>query len=385
MTDTTTTPSRARRRTLRPVPLWAWALIGLVVAALGTGAAYLASGALTNVPDVVGRPSDEAQRVLGAAGFSPSLVTKVETSAPAGQVLAQDPAPGTIARRGDAVRLTVATPLPVPAPDVVGRSAEYARAALTGSGLAASVLESYDASATSGTVIAQAPIARSVLVKGAVVALLVSKGPVPALVTVPNVSGRTELDASAVLTLAGFETDVLDSAGSTAASGTVAGQLPRAGAKGARGSTVYVLVSRGDSSTAVALPDVSDLAQTDALSALTAAGFPARVVRARSTTIATGTVIAQLPPPGARAARGSDVLVIISTGRAAGFAAPSLSGRTSAAAQAALEPLELVFRSVSSPSASVPAGIVIAQLPTPGALVVPGTSVLCVVSSGAPR
>lgn len=378
-------PAPATRRKALPVPWWAWVAGGALAAALVAGLAVVGTGTVANVPGVVGLSAADAASRLAAAGFAQGTVTKVETSAPSGRVLAQSPAAGAIGRHGDRVSLTVATPLLALVPDVTGRPADEARTVLAALGLAGVALESYDASATSGTVTAQAPPAGTRLVRGASVGMLVSRGPSPAPVTVPDVAHKPQLDAVAVLTLAGFTPEVVDGAGSSEPSGTAAGQVPRAGARAPRGSIVYVLVSRGPSPDATGVPEVADLSEADAVAQLSSAGFPAKTVMSRSTSVATGTVITQLPAAGSKALKGSQVLLVISAGRAASVPVPPIAGLTAAAAQAALAPSGLGMRTVSSPSASVPAETVVAQLPAMGATADIGSAVLAIVSSGEPK
>ena len=95
-------------------------------------------------------------------------------------------------------------------------------------------------------------------------------------------------------------------------------------------------------------------------------------------------MIAQMPSTGAPAVRGTEVLIAVSTGPG-GITVPRRAGATAAAAQATLETAGLAFRSVPSVSASLPAGRVITQLPSPGSFAAPGTQVLCIVSTGTPR
>ncbi|HXF35600.1 MAG TPA: transglycosylase domain-containing protein, partial [Actinomycetota bacterium] len=75
----------------------------------------------TEVPDVVGQPVARARAAIEAAGLTP-IVERVRSARPEGTVLSQDPAPGTRAVLGGAVRLRVSTgePARVAVPDVVG-------------------------------------------------------------------------------------------------------------------------------------------------------------------------------------------------------------------------------------------------------------------------
>lgn len=72
------------------------------------------------VPDVVGRPTEEARTGLDAAGFPTIKIVTAASARPVGTVLAQDPAAGASAPAGALVTLTVsgggAAPSPKPSP-----------------------------------------------------------------------------------------------------------------------------------------------------------------------------------------------------------------------------------------------------------------------------
>jgi beta-lactam-binding protein with PASTA domain len=72
------------------------------------------------VPDVVGRPRDEAQRTLQDAGLQASAKEEESQDAEPGTVLRQDPAAGTALAKGKTVALVVAkAPADVPVPGVI--------------------------------------------------------------------------------------------------------------------------------------------------------------------------------------------------------------------------------------------------------------------------
>jgi eukaryotic-like serine/threonine-protein kinase len=102
---------------------------------------------VANVPDVVGLSTEAATARLSEAGF-PTRVDRVPASDPDGTVVAQDPAGGTRARRGRAVRISVSigrgettttvvtttTQSRAAVPDTVGQDEAAARATLEGAG-----------------------------------------------------------------------------------------------------------------------------------------------------------------------------------------------------------------------------------------------------------
>lgn len=79
----------------------------LLAATEATGTSEL----LVEVPDVTGRPLEEARQLLMLAGFSVVLNATPAGDSPTGTVLAQEPAAGAVLARGSEVVLTHADPL----------------------------------------------------------------------------------------------------------------------------------------------------------------------------------------------------------------------------------------------------------------------------------
>ena len=92
-----------------------------------------------DVPNTVGRPRSEAQSTLESAGFTVSATEAHSPSVPAGSVISQEPAGGSLFR-GDEVHVVVSLgPEMVTVPNVVDMSEADAVAALQAAGLAAEV------------------------------------------------------------------------------------------------------------------------------------------------------------------------------------------------------------------------------------------------------
>ena len=91
----------------------------------------------TDVPDVTGKPQDQAQQQLQAAAFEASVVY-VSSGKPAGTVVSQSPAGGTPAKRNTRVQLKASLgPNPGPqqvVPNVIGLSPGQAEARLRAAG-----------------------------------------------------------------------------------------------------------------------------------------------------------------------------------------------------------------------------------------------------------
>src|SRR5215207_972313 len=92
------------------------------------------------VPDVVGRPRDEAERLLREAGFEPSVTEEESEDEDPGTVLEQDPAAGTQVAEGGTVELVVAkAPEEVRVPGVIDSTEDDATQALEDAGFEVTV------------------------------------------------------------------------------------------------------------------------------------------------------------------------------------------------------------------------------------------------------
>jgi eukaryotic-like serine/threonine-protein kinase len=280
--DETETPPPRRPR----LGLWPW-LLALLVVVLGlvAGAILLARdddepagptttaqtttpAALVAVPDVAGTTSSEATATLRAAGFEVN-VEPVPSDRPPGTVVAQNPPPGTKAKKGTSVRINVAqpaqettppatsapaattappattAPAPQPAivPDAVGQELADAARAFAGEGLKASV-RSVPSNEPAGRVVAQAQPPDTELTQGDTVQLNVSIGPDPGEpVAVPGVTGRRLDEGRDMLERAGFEVLALSLEDEIRREATISSQSPSAEARIPRGALVLLYVA----------------------------------------------------------------------------------------------------------------------------------------------
>ncbi len=164
------------------------------------------------VPEVAGRPAEQALAVLRAAPYQLEVARR-DVSDPevaAGLVVRTDPAGGASVRQGTEVVLEVSVgSAPVEVPDVVGLPRAQALARLEEAGLEISVSEAYrDDEPRLGRVASQSPRAGAAAQRGREVALVVSRG--PATVRVPDVRGQTVETAVDRLETAGFEVEVVE-------------------------------------------------------------------------------------------------------------------------------------------------------------------------------
>jgi eukaryotic-like serine/threonine-protein kinase len=187
-----------------------------------------------DVPTLTGKTEAEASQILEDNHLVVGEPTREYNDAvELGSVIATDPVAGTSLPPGTAVSLVVSKGVqPVDVPDVTGKSLDDAKKALEDAGLRAKVShEKYNEQVNAGDVISQSP-KDGQAPKDSVVQLVVSLG--PPLVDVPDVTGHSIGDATAILQSAGFH---VRAAGF--GNGTVFRQSP-SGGQAPKGSTVTV-------------------------------------------------------------------------------------------------------------------------------------------------
>lgn len=151
---------------------------------------------VSDVPDVVGMPLEQAEQAIRANDLTLAPVERRNSLAPLDQVLAQDPEPRQV-KSGELVSLVVSDgPAILALPDLAGNPAAEAQAALQEQGFGAVIAEVFHGAAP-GTVVGQSPPPGEPHQQGTEVTLQVSKGPQP--FAVPDVKGKSCADASSQL------------------------------------------------------------------------------------------------------------------------------------------------------------------------------------------
>lgn len=161
-----------------------------------------------SVPDLKGRPLEEAKAELTKTGLAPGIVTQAFSQDVAqGSVIESQPAGGQKRAPDTAIALVVSKGRPVPVPPVTGKPVDQARAALEAVGLkAATAPEQVNSASPAGTVAGQSVAAGAQAAAGDTVTLTVSKG--PRQVQVPDVTGQDVDPARKALEALGFKVKV---------------------------------------------------------------------------------------------------------------------------------------------------------------------------------
>jgi eukaryotic-like serine/threonine-protein kinase len=204
---------------------------------------YVSTGPPTvQVPDVRGRPRDEAVAAITAAGLT-AQVRAVPSNEPEDTVIAQAPRPGTEVEEGAAVRINVSSgPEQVAVPAVVGQPFESARSTLQAAGFRVEVRD-VDSNQPRGTVVAQDPAGNSLAARRSLVRLAVSRG--PTTMPIPDVTSLDRDTAEQTLRDSGFRPRVQrEDTTDPDLDGVVVSQTPEGGTQAEPDSEVSIIVGR---------------------------------------------------------------------------------------------------------------------------------------------
>lgn len=278
------------------------------------------------VPSVIDLDGASARQRLEAAGLRPQVEEAFDETVAAGLVIGQEPDAGATIQRLAPVVVTVSRgPSLAPLPNVVGLTAEDARATLDRRGFQVIEVAAFNEDVPAGTVLGQEPLAGATVDRRSVVVVHVSRG--VEMVPAPPVVGRAEDDARRAIELVGLtvgETTYVED--DSIPNGVVAAQTPASGTAAPRGSEVLLTVVRiGE----VVVPELVGQGVDAAQRTLFDNGLLIGSMRRIPTGGAAGEiVVGQEPGPGAKVARGFGVRLIVAIPAAAPSPppAPTASG-----------------------------------------------------------
>ncbi|NTU71816.1 MAG: PASTA domain-containing protein [Coriobacteriia bacterium] len=358
-----------------------------------------------DMPDVTGELQGRALAKLQAAGFSAQVLHDHSDRLPRGYLLGQYPVAGAAVQPGADVVLLASTgraQLPTPdvmLPHVVGLDQEVAAQKIAAASLVPRIVYDFDPVAVHGTVLAQIPSEEALttpvrrrggkawLIIALVLLAIAAAGaaiwylnrPMP----IPNLSGLTQSQAEKSVQQAGF------ALGSVATSqtaddkllGTVVGQAPNPGGSAAHGSEISLVIAGGQ--LLVTVPNVVGSTQAVGIKTLQDNRFAFATSSAYSSTVPSGSIIAQSPIAGDKIPPGTTVGLSLSMGPRI-ITVPNVVAQLKVTAETSLRGSGLEVASASNYDSATPAGQVIGQQPTMGIGVTPGTKVGLTVSRGLP-
>ncbi|MDR1018741.1 MAG: Stk1 family PASTA domain-containing Ser/Thr kinase [Lachnospiraceae bacterium] len=275
----------------------------------------------------------------------------------------------------------------VKVPDVVGKSEDDAISALNKRNLGYQVVERAESEEyDEGIVFKQGTEAGKKVKKNTRIKIWISSGKKGENVTVPDVVGKDEDTATQELADLGFETTVDYQNSDEVEEGKVISTSPAAGTEAEKGSTVTVVVSKGEESKYVTIPDVVGMNVNDATAALTAAGINQSDITTTfesSETVGKNEVISQTPGSG-KAPEGTTVSITVSTGpKDVSVTIPTnIVGNSQSNATSILQGAGLNVNVVYANSEDEDAGKVVKVSPGQGSKVKPGATITITVGQG---
>lgn len=205
------------------------------------------SGRDVAVPDLTRLTVQEAQEALSRVGLLIEQVAeRNDDRIEAGQILAQEPPPGSVIKRGRKVKVVVSLGDRVDAaPELRGTAARRAQITLQQQGLRIGrEVYVFSRRVPEDMVIAQDPPPETARQPGSRVDLLVSRGTRPRAFVMPDFTGRREAEVVAFLARSGLRTaPARHDPGRPGPAGLVVAQAPEAGYPVRAGDLITLTVS----------------------------------------------------------------------------------------------------------------------------------------------
>jgi eukaryotic-like serine/threonine-protein kinase len=292
----------------RALWLFAAAALAAIVAVLAL-VLLSPSAARVTVPDVTGKTQAVAVATLKRAGLNPKVSLAANASVASGLVIGETPPSGTIVAKGSSVNVVVSSgPGSQALANLAGKKSADAVKILRDDGFLPSTQSQSSETIPKGLVISTNPSAGTEVQVGSPVTVLVSSG--PAQVSVPNVTGESQANATAALAAAGLKVSVSKREVPEPQPGTVISQSPSASSQAKVGSSVAIVVAQAPQK--VAVPNVVGQSEEQAMATLSGQGFTsATVTRTVTDPTKNGIVVQQSPAAGAKAAKGASVTLAV--------------------------------------------------------------------------
>ena len=199
------------------------------------------------MPKLVGHSEEEAEKILQGLDLTMQVEQKNSDEVEKGIVISQKEEPDTVIPRFSKITVVISAgsdKVDLSELGLSGMTLETAVRLLEGKNLKADVREEASEEVASGTIIRYEPEEKVAL--GSTVTLYVSTGPEEEFVPVPNLYGKTDAEAAALLSAAGLVTgEVSKEYDSTISAGHVISQGVEAGTQVAPGDTVDYTLSLG--------------------------------------------------------------------------------------------------------------------------------------------
>ena len=265
---------------------------------------------MSEVPNLIGTPLDEAREILREAKLSVQMDYQTNIDYSENTVFDQEPRAGAKLEQAETVRLWVSKGTgPMTLIKVIGDSVGDAVRDLEAMGLRVDTLELEDPVQPAGQIIDQNPVAGSEITPGTRVILFVSKG--PAVEQIPDLENRPVLAAMNIISQLGWLASTSEEPSEIIPAGLVIRTEPPAQSKLSPGSRVEIIISSG--LPVMIVPSVTSLLEDSAVQILEQEGFQINLIEELlpSESVNDGRVISQSPQPEIEAELGTIVTIVI--------------------------------------------------------------------------
>ena len=270
------------------------------------------------VPDLRGRDRQAATSVLTSARLQLGETTTREADEPAGMVIEQSPAAGERVQIGTAVQVSVATPIRVEVPSLIGKQEGEALALLKNRRLQVGQVQTREAAGTRSAILDQRPRAGERVDTGSAIDLTVATA---VTIVVPDLHGTTRDESSNLLRLRGLVPGSVEIRVSAAFPGSIVDQQPAAGARVEAGTPVATWIAAPAPPelippqviTLFEVPDLKGRTRDEALAILADRGLVLGQAGTILSTDTPDTVVSQQPAGASRVAPGTSVDVVLAS------------------------------------------------------------------------
>jgi serine/threonine protein kinase len=234
-----------------PFKLWTWMMVVLLIVGFLLGM-YLSTTVLAKseviVPDLTEKTLAEAERELTSRGLILKMGKKVNhPTIEADLIITQVPKPKEVVKKNIEVEVTLSKgPLMVEVPTVVNKSLTAAEVELANYGLLSDPFYVYHNQIAEDYVIRQEPAPGQNIAQESLIKLIVSKGPAPTWIKMPQLVGYNLTEAKEIIQSNGLTLGVLDPETSYRyPAETVLRQDPGADSEVLQGTIVNLVISAG--------------------------------------------------------------------------------------------------------------------------------------------
>lgn len=342
---------------------------------------------MATVPSVTGLEQEEAVKLMEEAGFSVSIKEEYDDTIAAGAVISQGSPEGSEVAIGETIEIIVSKGRDpdkkqeekmVKVPEFVGMKYSEALKEAEKLGIILEVAQKeYSTRYAKDEVISQSVEKGQEILNTNVIQLIVSLGKEE--LKVPDVQYMTEEQARKLLAERGLNVKVTYQTSETVAAQVVMSQSPEEGAKAEPGDEITLVISKG--SAPFDVPNVVGKSEDSARSVLTGKGLTVSVSYEHSDTVEPGKVLRQNPKSGSSVYKGSQVKLVVSSGKEI-KKVPNVVGKAEGDARGELEGLGFRVEINDAYSNTVERGKVISQVPGGGSSQEKGATVVLTISAG---